>query len=81
MPVGLRAVSSPRLLGIDWGNLDNLAPNEYVVDWQAKDSSTPVYSPNRLRSGMLVAVPAWKLTKLVETAEVQRQIADLVVAQ
>jgi hypothetical protein len=57
----------PRLLGIDWGNLDRVGPNDYAVDWENADAA-PTFPR---RSGMAVAVPAWRLAELLDSEEVQ----------
>ncbi len=59
--------SLPRLLGADWGNLDRVGANDYAIDWAGSeaDESFP------RRSGMLVAVPAWRLAELLDSKEVQ----------
>jgi hypothetical protein len=57
----------PRLLGIDWGNLDRVGRNDYAIDWAESeaDASFP------RRSGMMVAVPAWRLAELLDSEVVQ----------
>ena len=59
--------SLPRFLGIDWANLDRVGHNDYAIDWaeSAADASFP------RRSGMMVAVPAWRLAELLDSKEVQ----------
>jgi hypothetical protein len=57
----------PRLLGLDWGNLDRVGHNDYAIDWTEADSGASF--PRR--SGMLVAVPAWRLAELLDLKEVQ----------
>ena len=59
--------SLPRFLGIDWGNLDRVGHNDYAIDWAEAeaDASYP------RRSGMLVAVPAWRLAELLDSEDVQ----------
>jgi hypothetical protein len=59
--------SLPRLLGVDWGNLDRVGRTEYAIDWAEAD---PAASFPR-RSGMLGAVPAWRLAELLDTPEVR----------
>jgi hypothetical protein len=60
--------SLPRFLGIDWGNLDRVGHNDYAVDWAESDADASF--PRR--SGMLVAVPAWRLAGLLDSVEVQK---------
>jgi hypothetical protein len=57
----------PRLLGIDWANLDRVGHNDYAIDWAESeaDASFP------RRSGMMVAVPAWRLAELLDSDVVQ----------
>ena len=57
----------PRLLGIDWANLDRVGHNDYAIDWAESeaDASFP------RRSGMMVAVPAWRLAELLDSEVVQ----------
>jgi hypothetical protein len=57
----------PRLLGLDWGNLDRVGRNEYAIDWAEADAAASF--PRR--SGMMVAVPAWRLAELLDSKEVQ----------
>lgn len=57
----------PRLLGLDWGNLDGVGHNEYAIDWAEADAAESF--PRR--SGMMVAVPAWRLAELLDSKEVQ----------
>ena len=59
--------SLPRFLGIDWGNLDRVGPNAYAVDWADSDAGASV---PRL-SGMMLAVPAWRLAELLDSEDVQ----------
>ena len=59
--------SLPRFLGIDWGNLDSVGRNDYAIDWAEADAEASY--PRR--SGMLVAVPAWRLAELLDSREVQ----------
>jgi hypothetical protein len=59
--------SLPRFLGIDWANLDRVGQNDYAIDWAEADA---VASYPR-RSGMLVAVPAWRLAELLDSEDVQ----------
>ena len=59
--------SLPRFLGIDWGNLDRVGLNDYEVDWANADAEASF--PRR--SGMMVAVPAWRLAELLDSKEVQ----------
>jgi hypothetical protein len=59
--------SLPRFLGIDWGNLDRVGHNDYAIDWAEAD----VDASNPRRSGMLVAVPAWRLGDLLDSEDVQ----------
>lgn len=59
--------SLPRLLGIDWGNLDHVGRNDYAIDWSEPDAA--VSFPRR--SGMMVAVPAWRLAQLLDSTDVQ----------
>ena len=59
--------SLPRFLGIDWGNLDRVGHNDYAIDWDGPDAA-PSFPR---RSGMLVAVPAWRLAELLDLKEVQ----------
>jgi hypothetical protein len=59
--------SLPRFLGIDWGNLDRVGLNNYAVDWAKADAEASF--PRR--SGMMVAVPAWRLAELLDSNEVQ----------
>jgi hypothetical protein len=59
--------SLPRFLGIDWGNLDRVGLNDYAVDWANADAEASF--PRR--SGMMVAVPAWRLAELLSSTEVQ----------
>lgn len=58
--------SLPRFLGIDWGNLDRVGCNEYEIDWRESDADS---FPRR--SGMMVAVPAWRLAELLDSEVVQ----------
>jgi hypothetical protein len=55
------------LLGIDRGNLDRVGRNAYAIDWGESevDASFP------RRSGMMVAVPAWRLAELLDSEIVQ----------
>lgn len=65
----------PRLLGLDWGNLDRVHHNDYAIDWSESDAAA---SFSR-RSGMMVAVPAWRLGELLDSPEVpdvKRQAED-----
>jgi hypothetical protein len=57
----------PRLLGIDWANLDRVGRNDYAIDWAESeaDASFP------RRSGMMVAVPAWRLAELLDSEVVR----------
>jgi hypothetical protein len=71
---GLLAIGSdrggkdaPRLLGLDWGNLDRVGRNDYAIDWTEADAAASF--PRR--SGMMVAVPAWRLAELLDSEEVQ----------
>jgi hypothetical protein len=57
----------PRLLGVDWANLDLVGRNDYAIDWAEADAAASF--PRR--SGMLVAVPAWRLAGLLDSEEVQ----------
>ncbi len=57
----------PRFLGLDWGNLDRVGHNDYAIDWAETDAAASF--PRR--SGMMVAVPAWRLTGLLDSEEVQ----------
>jgi hypothetical protein len=57
----------PRLLGVDWGNLDRVGRNDYAIDWAEADAAASF--PRR--SGMLAAVPAWRLAELLDSEEVQ----------
>jgi hypothetical protein len=57
----------PRLLGLDWGNLDRVGHNDYAIDWAESDADASF--PRR--SGMMVAVPAWRLGELLDSKEVQ----------
>ena len=57
----------PRLLGLDWGNLDRVGLNEYAIDWAEADAAASF--PRR--SGMMVSVPAWRLAELLDSKEVQ----------
>jgi hypothetical protein len=59
--------SLPRFLGIDWGNLDRVGHNEYAIDWAEADADASY--PRR--SGMLAAVPAWRLSELLDSEDVQ----------
>ena len=59
--------SLPRFLGIDWGNLDRVGHNDYAIDWAASEAD--VSFPRR--SGMMVAVPAWRLADLLDSEDVQ----------
>jgi hypothetical protein len=59
--------SLPRFLGIDWGNLDRVGHNEYAIDWAEADADASY--PRR--SGMLAAVPAWRLAELLDSEDVQ----------
>jgi hypothetical protein len=59
----------PRLLGIDWGNLDRVGHNDYAIDWA--DSEADASFPRR--SGMMVAVPAWRLAELLDSEVVQSE--------
>jgi hypothetical protein len=59
--------SLPRFLGIDWGNLDRTGKNEYAIDWAEADAAESY--PRR--SGMLAAVPAWRLAGLLDSKEPQ----------
>ena len=60
-------VALPRLLGMDWGNLDRVGRNDYAIDWAESeaDASFPRHS------GMMVAVPAWRLAELLDSEVVQ----------
>jgi len=60
-------VALPRFLGIDWANLDRVGLNEYAIDWAESES---VASFPR-RSGMMVAVPAWRIAELLDSEVVQ----------
>jgi hypothetical protein len=60
-------VALPRLLGLDWGNLDRVGHNEYAIDWAGSEAAETF--PRR--SGMMVAVPAWRLAELLDSEEVQ----------
>jgi hypothetical protein len=60
-------VGSPRLLGVDWANLDRVGHNDYAIDWAEADAAASF--PRR--SGMLVAVPAWRLAELLDSKAVQ----------
>ncbi len=64
-PQGTYKATLPRLLGIDWGNLDRTDHNNYVIDWAEDDQP-------RQPSGMLVAVPAWHLAQLLDSKEVDK---------
>jgi hypothetical protein len=57
----------PRFLGIDWGNLDRVGHNDYAIDWTESDADESF--PRR--SGMMVAVPAWRLAELLDSKEPQ----------
>jgi hypothetical protein len=57
----------PRLLGLDWGNLDRVGRNDYAIDWAEADAAASF----PFRSGMMVAVPAWRLAELLDSEEVQ----------
>jgi hypothetical protein len=57
----------PRLLGLDWGNLDRVGHNDYAIDWAESDADASF--PRR--SGMMVAVPAWRLAGLLDSKDVQ----------
>jgi hypothetical protein len=59
--------SLPRFLGIDWGNLDRVGHNNYAIDWAESD----VDASFPRRSGMMVAVPAWRLAELLDSEDVQ----------
>lgn len=59
--------SLPRFLGLDWGNLDRVGHRDYAIDWA--DADAVATFPRR--SGMLVAVPAWRLAELLDSEEVQ----------
>jgi len=59
--------SLPRFLGIDWGNLDRVSHNNYEIDWAKADAEASF--PRR--SGMMVAVPAWRVGDLLDSKEVQ----------
>jgi hypothetical protein len=59
--------SLPRFLGIDWGNLDRVGLNDYAIDWVNADAKASF--PRR--SGMMVAVPAWRVAELLDSKEVQ----------
>lgn len=60
-------ISLPRFLGIDWGNLDRVGRNDYAIDWSESDAAASF--PRR--SGMMVAVPAWRLAELLDSPDVQ----------
>jgi hypothetical protein len=60
-------IALPRLLGLDWGNLDRVGHNNYAIDWAAANAAASF--PRR--SGMMVAVPAWRLAELLDSKEVQ----------
>jgi len=59
--------SLPRFLGIDWANLDRVGHNDYAVDWAESDADASF--PRR--SGMMVAVPAWRLAELLDSENVR----------
>ena len=59
--------SLPRFLGIDWANLDRVGRNDYAVDWAESDADASF----RRRSGMMVAVPAWRLAELLDSEDVR----------
>lgn len=59
--------SLPRFLGIDWANLDRVGLKDYAIDWAGSDADASF--PRR--SGMMVAVPAWRLAELLDSREVQ----------
>jgi hypothetical protein len=59
--------SLPRFLGIDWANLDRVGHNDYAIDWAESDAD-PSFPR---RSGMMVAVPAWRLAELLDSKDVQ----------
>jgi hypothetical protein len=59
--------SLPRFLGIDWANLDRVGHNDYAIDWAESDADASF--PRR--SGMMVAVPAWRLAELLDSEDVQ----------
>jgi hypothetical protein len=59
--------SLPRFLGVDWANLDRVGQNDYAIDW-AESGADPSFPR---RSGMMVAVPAWRLAELLDSTEVQ----------
>jgi len=58
--------SLPRFLGLDWGHLDRVGHNDYAIDWA--DAASAILCPS---SGMMVAVPAWRLAELLDSPEVQ----------
>jgi hypothetical protein len=60
-------IALPHLLGLDWGNLDRVGRNDYAIDWAEADAAASF--PRR--SGMLAAVPAWRLAELLDSEEVQ----------
>lgn len=66
LPIGMDPMSEPRLLGIDWGNLTRVNSYKYSIDWDSDAQGTHHHD-----SGMLVAVPAWKLSELLGSKEVR----------
>ena len=67
-PLGLeRNAGLPRLLGVDWGNLNRVGLYDYAIDWSDEDAAKSYAA----WSGMLAAVPAWRLGELLDSPEVQ----------
>lgn len=55
----------PCLLGVNWGHLNCVGVNDFVVDWSDE-------RPERMthNSGMALVVPAWTLAELLDSEEV-----------
>lgn len=68
-PLGLERTKTgiPRLLGIDWGNLNRVGPYKYAIDWSDAEAAKSYAA----WSGMLAAVPAWRLAELLDSKKVQ----------
>jgi hypothetical protein len=70
LPIGADQATTanlPRLLGIDWGNLNRVGLYDYAIDWSDADAAKSYAA----WSGMLAAVPAWHLAELLDSPEVQ----------
>lgn len=66
-PIGAEeSIGEPTLLGVDWGHLNYGSTCDYVIDWadETPDKAVRV-------SGMMVAVPAWRLGELLDSEVVQ----------